>query len=187
MRMGPMLAPRPGPRWRVRYRRWQLAAHRDIVSEKQAEVGVNWFPVLLVAHVALAVSLLAPSLLLPFLLGHDAVRAPGPLTQALMTMQGTGSVVIAIGLAVTGIGLVVSIGTQVVTQPWLLVALGVYAANLLTAAFISRPNLRRLMRLSDASPETWRRRARRQRYVAYGMAAATGLIGFLMSTKPVLW
>jgi hypothetical protein len=104
-----------------------------------------------------------------------------------MAMQGTGSVVIAIALAATGIGLVLSIGASVVTQPWLLVALVVYAANLLTAAFISRPNLRRLVRLSDASPETGRRRARRQRYVAYGMAATTGLIGFLMSTKPALW
>jgi hypothetical protein len=148
---------------------------------------VNWFPVLLIAHVALAVSLLAPSLLLPFLLRDDAAGASGPLTRALMAMQGTGSVVIAIALAATGIGLVLSIGASVVTQPWLLVALGVYAANLLTAAFISRPNLRRLVRISDGSPETWRRRARRQRYVAYGMAAATGLIGFLMSTKPALW
>jgi hypothetical protein len=105
----------------------------------------------------------------------------------LMTMQGTGSVLIAVGLAATGAGLVISIGTSVITQPWLLLALAVYAANLLTAAFISRPNLRRLLRLSDPSPDVRRRRARRQRYLAYAMAAATGLIGFLMSTKPALW
>jgi hypothetical protein len=82
---------------------------------------------------------------------------------------------------------VLSLGTSVLSQPWLLVALTVYAANLLTAAFISRPNLRRLMRLSDPGPDAWRRRARRQRYIAYAMAAATGVIGFLMSTKPALW
>lgn len=150
---------------------------------------MNWFPVLLVAHIALAVSLLAPSVLLPFLLrdGSAARGEPGALTRLLMTLQGTGSVVIAIGLAATGVGLVLSIGTSVLGQPWLLVALGVYAANLLTAAFISRPNLRRLLRLSEGSPDAWRRRARQQRYLAYGMAAATGLIGFLMSTKPALW
>ena len=148
---------------------------------------MNWFAVLLITHVALAISLLAPSLLLPFLLRDDGAGAPRALTRALMTMQGTGSVVIAVGLAATGAGLVVSLGTSVVTQPWLLLALGVYAANLLTAAFISRPNLRRLLRLSDASHDAWRRHARRQRYLAYGMAAATGLIGFLMSTKPALW
>jgi len=148
---------------------------------------VNWFAVLLIAHVALAISLLAPSLLLPFLLRDQAAGPPAALTRALMAMQGTGSLLIAVGLAATGVGLVLSLGTQVVTQPWLLVALGVYAANLLTAAFISRPNLRRLLRLSEGSSDAWRRRARRQRYVAYAMAAATGLIGFLMSTKPALW
>jgi len=148
---------------------------------------VNWFAILLIAHVALAISLLAPSLLLPFLLRDEPAGPPGVLTRALMAMQGTGSLLIAVGLAATGAGLVVSIGTQVITQPWLLLALGVYAANLLTAAFISRPNLRRLLRLSEGSSDAWRRRARRQRYVAYAMAAATGLIGFLMSTKPALW
>ena len=150
---------------------------------------MNWFPILLATHVALAISLLAPSLLLPFLLRDRAAHAaaPGTLARALMATQGTGSVLIGIGLAVTGIGLVISIGPSVVTQPWLLVALGVYAANLLTAAFISRPNLRRLVGLSDAEPEAWRRRARRQRYLAYAMAGATGLIGFLMSAKPALW
>lgn len=152
-----------------------------------AEVGLNWFPILLIAHVALAISLLAPSLLLPFLLRREPSGDPRGLTRVLMTMQGTGSVVIGLGLAVTGVGLVLSLGTSVLSQPWLLVALTVYAANLLIAAFISRPNLRRLMRLSDPGPEAWRRRARRQRYIAYLMAAATGLIGFLMSTKPALW
>jgi hypothetical protein len=149
---------------------------------------LNWFPVLLIAHVALAISLLAPSLLLPFLLRREpGTGGPGGLTRALMALQGTGSVVIGLGLAATGVGLVLSLGTSVLSQPWLLVALSVYAANLLVAAFISRPNLRRLVRLSDPGPDAWRRRARRQRYVAYLMAAATGLIGFLMSTKPALW
>jgi hypothetical protein len=159
------------------------------MASQEAEVGVNWFPVLLVAHVALAILLLVPSLLLPFLLRERAAGAgePGTVARILMTIQGTGGVLVAIGLAATGAGLVISLGTSVITQPWLLLALAVYAANLLTAALISRPNLRRLMRLSDPSPDAWRRRARRQRYLAYGMAAATGLIGFLMSTKPKLW
>jgi hypothetical protein len=69
----------------------------------------------------------------------------------------------------------------------MLVALSLYAANLLVAAFVSRPNLRRLIGLGASDPATWERRARRQRYVAYGMAAGIGLIGFLMSTKPELW
>ena len=39
----------------------------------------------------------------------------------------------------------------------------------------------------EPEAEGWRTQARRVRYVAYAMAAATGLIGFLMSTKPALW
>lgn len=149
---------------------------------------MNWFPILLVAHIALAVLLLAPSVILPFLLRRQAAGAPrGTITGLLMTMQGTGSVVIGIGLALTGAGLVISLGTEILAQPWLLVALGIYAANLLLAAFISRPGLRRLMRLSNADAEGWGKQATRVRYVAYAMAGATLLIGFLMSTKPSLW
>ena len=148
---------------------------------------MNWFPILLVTHILLAISLLAPSLLLPFLLRRaDAAGATeyGTVTRGLLVMQGTGSVVIAIGLALTGIGLVAILGVQLLAQPWLLVALTIYAINLLVAAFISRPNLRRLLRLDGGDPAAWERRARTQRYVAYGMAAATGVIGFLMMSKP---
>jgi hypothetical protein len=149
---------------------------------------MNWFPVLLVVHVALAVSLLAPSVLLPFLLRRRAGDAPpGTAIRALMTMQGTGSIVIGIGLALTGAGLVASLGTEILAKPWLLVALTIYAANLLLAVFISRPGLRRLIRLANADSEGWGRQATRVRYAAYAMAAATLLIGFLMSTKPALW
>lgn len=150
---------------------------------------MSWFPLLLAIHVTLAVSLLAPSLILPFLLRSDAVgRRPGGVARVLMAMQGTGSVVIGGGLALTGAGLVASLGTALLSQPWLLVALTVYAVNLLAAAFVSRPNLRRLLRLgAGADDAAWRKRARRQRYLAYAMAAATGMIGFLMSTKPALW
>jgi predicted integral membrane protein DUF2269 len=150
---------------------------------------VNWFPVLLVVHIGLAVSLLAPSLLLPFLLRRaDAGARTDPLTRVLMGMQGTGSVIIGIGLALTGAGLIALLGTRLLSQPWLLVALVIYAVNLLVAAFVSRPNLRRLLRIGGESDDAaWRRRARQQRYVAYGMAAATGAIGLLMSTKPALW
>jgi len=149
---------------------------------------LSWFPLLLIAHVALAVSLLAPSLVLPFVLRRRPEGGePGTLTRFLAALQGTGSIVIAIGLALTGAGLVASLGTEILTRPWLLVALAVYAANLLLAAFISRPNLRRLMRVRDPDAEGWRQQARRVRYLAYAMAVATGLIGFLMSTKPELW
>ncbi|HEX6475333.1 MAG TPA: hypothetical protein VF114_09660 [Candidatus Limnocylindria bacterium] len=148
---------------------------------------MNWFPILLVTHILLAISLLAPSLLLPFLLRRadaSGTTEYGPITRGLLAMQGTGSVVIAVGLAITGIGLLVTLSLNVLETPWLLVALTIYAINLGVAIFISRPNLRRLLRLDGGDPAAWERRARTQRYVAYGMAAATGVIGFLMMSKP---
>ena len=151
---------------------------------------MNWFPILLAAHITLAVALLAPSLLLPFLLrrADDPSLPRNPLARVLIAMQGTGSVVVAAGLAVTGVGLLAVLGFELLSQPWLLVALAIYAANLVVAAFVSRPNLRRLLRVGGTTDDaTWRRRARRQRYVAYAMAGATGVIGLLMSTKPTLW
>ena len=149
-----------------------------------------WFPLLLVVHVTLAISLLLPSLLLPFLLRQAGPGAGQPqgATKVLLAVQGTGSLVIAVGLALTGAGLLILLGTQLITQPWLIVALVIYTANLAVAGFVARPNLRRLVGIgAEGDAETWKRRARRQRLVAYGMAGATGLIGLLMSTKPELW
>jgi len=149
-----------------------------------------WFPVLLALHVALAISLLLPSLVLPFLLrigGAAAAESPGSVTRFLMGMQGTGSLVIGAGLAITGAGLLAVLGPDLIRKPWLLAALGIYAANLLVAGFVSRPNLRRLLRIRGGegpTDEAWRRGARRQRLLAYAMALATGVIGFLMSAKP---
>lgn len=154
---------------------------------------MSWFPILLAAHIALAVALLAPSLLLPFLLRRAEAAGtapPNPVVRALMAMQGSGSVVIGVGVGLTGAALLAALGVELLGQPWLLVALVLYAANLLLAAFVSRPNLRRLLRIGgkgDGGDQAWRRRARQQRYVAYAMAAAIGVIGLLMSTKPELW
>ena len=150
---------------------------------------MNWFPILLVTHIALAISLLAPSLLLPFLLRRaDASGATeyGAITRGLLVMQGSGSVVIAVGVGITGMALLVLLGIELLGKPWLIAALILYAINIVVAAFISRPNLRRLLRMDAGDPAAWERRARRQRYVAYGMAAATGVIGFLMMSKPEL-
>ncbi len=147
-----------------------------------------WFPILLVTHIVLAVSLLLPSVLLPFVL-RRTTGEPGPVARGLMALQGTGTLIIGAGLAITGAAMLWILGPELLTQPWLLVALTLYAINLVVAAVVSRPNLRRLIGLSrgGADDETWRQRARQQRFVAYGMAGLIGVIGFLMSTKPQLW
>jgi len=149
-----------------------------------------WFPVLLATHIALAVSLFLPSILLPFALrARRAVDAsPNRLVRGLLWMQANGTMAVGLGLAVTGIALVTLLGTQLLAQPWLLVALAIYAANLVLAFFVQRPNLRRLIGVRAAQDDrVWLERAKRQRYVSYAMAGLVGTIGFLMSTKPQLW
>jgi hypothetical protein len=149
-----------------------------------------YFPVLLATHIVLAVSLFLPSILLPFALRtrRAAADSSNSLVQFLLWMQAHGTLAVGIGLALTGIGLLIVLGTQLLDQPWLLVALSIYAANLILAFFVQRPNLRRLIGIRAASDDRlWLERAKRQRYVSYTMAALVGTIGFLMSTKPKLW
>ena len=148
------------------------------------------FPLLLVAHIALAICLVLPSILLPFALRtrRAAVDSGSRVVQGLLYVQSHGTVVIGLGLAITGIGLISVLGSGLLQQPWLLLALTIYFVNLGIAFFIQRPNLRRLVGVTaSADDEAWKERAKRQRYVSYLMAGLVGTIGFLMSSKPVLW
>jgi hypothetical protein len=148
------------------------------------------FPVLLTTHIALAICLFLPSILLPFALRtrRATVESASPVVRGLLWAQTHGTLVIGVGLALTGIALISVLGSTMLEQPWLLVALAIYATNLAIAFFIQRPNLRRLVGIRAAADDaTWKERARRQRYVSYLMAGLVGTIGFLMSSKPVLW
>ena len=149
-----------------------------------------YFSVLLVAHIILAVSLVLPSILLPFALRtrRATVESENPAVRGLLWAQTHGTVAIGVGLALTGIGLISALGSSMLQQPWLVLALTIYFINLGIAFFIQRPNLRRLIGVRAAADDkTWLERARRQRYVSYLMAGLVGTIGFLMSSKPVLW
>jgi len=149
-----------------------------------------WVPILLVTHVTLALSLVLPSILLPFALrGRRAtVESESGVVRTLLWAQSNGSVAIGAGLAITGFGLVLSLGPTLLRQGWLLAALAIYVATLGIALFIQRPNLRSLVGIRAAADDgRWRARAQRHRYVSYLMAGLVGTIGFLMSSKPVLW
>ena len=148
------------------------------------------FPLLLGAHIVLAISLFVPSIMLPFALRtrRATVDSGSHIVQGLLWVQTHGTLVIGAGLAFTGLGLVVSLGPEIVRQPWLLLALAIYFANLAIALFVQGPGLRRLVGIRAAADDRgWRERARRQRYLSYLMAGLVGTIGFLMSSKPVLW
>jgi uncharacterized membrane protein len=154
----------------------------------------NLFPLLLTTHVVLAVSLFLPAFLLPFTMrtrgtdGEPVVAGSGRFVRLLLWFEAHGTVIIGAGVAVTGIAMLVVLGGAFLDQPWLIVALGVYASVLLVAFFIQRPGVRRLLGLrqaaSEEEKERWRARARRQRYISYLMAGAIGLIGWLMMSKP---
>lgn len=163
-------------------------------------------PIVLVVHVVLAVSLFLPSILLPLTLrpgrraevrggagagegtGASLTTSAGRVARVLLWLQAHGSVAIGLGLLATGAILVALLGVTLLERPWLLVALSIYALNLVLAFFVQRPNLRRLVGLGAHGDDgTWVARARRQRYVSYVMAGLVGTIGFLMSTKPELW
>jgi hypothetical protein len=151
----------------------------------------SFLPILIVVHVTLAISLFLPSILLPFGLrqrGGQWQQQPGRVSRGLLWLQSNGTLVIGIGLAITGALMLVVLGPQLLTQPWLFIALAIYAADLLLAFFVQRPGLRRLIGIksldTDAERDRWRDWARRQRYVSYVMAGLVGLIAFLMSTKP---
>ena len=150
----------------------------------------TFFPLLLAVHITLAIALFVPSLLLPFTLRarRATLDSGSGLVQALLWMQARGTGVIGLGLLASGIGLIAVLGTGLLGQPWLIVALTLYALDLGLAFFIQRPGLRRLIGIKAAADDqVWAARARRQRYLSYGMAFLVGTIGFLMSTKPALW
>lgn len=153
------------------------------------------FPILLATHIVLAVSLFLPALLLPFMLrtrgtdGEPIVgRCSGRFVRLMVWLEAHGSVIIGAGVAATGVAMLSVLGGAFLDQPWLLTALAIYATVLGVAFFIQRPGVRRLLHLQQASSEEekerWRTRARRQRYISYVMAAAIGVIGWLMMSKP---
>jgi uncharacterized membrane protein len=153
------------------------------------------FPLILGAHVILAISLFVPAFALPFTMRTRGVDGEpvvggrqGRVVRGLMWLEAHGTLIIGVGVAATGIAMLTILGATFLQQPWLLLALAIYALVLAISFFVQRPGVRRLLGLRQAATEEekerWRVRARRQRYISYGMAAAIGLIGWLMMSKP---
>src|SRR3990172_88354 len=111
------------------------------------------FPLLLSAHIALAVTLFVPSVLLPFTLRarRATVDSGSGVVQALLRLQDRGTGWVGLGLLVSGVGLVAILGTGLLGQPWLIAALVLYALDLVIAFFVQRPTLRRLVGIRAAA------------------------------------
>ena len=100
-----------------------------------------YFPILLAAHIVLALGLVLPSILLPFALRtrRATVESGNDVVRSLLWAQTHGTLVLGLGLALTGLALVATLGSSLLGQPWLLVALAIYFVNLGLAFFVQRP------------------------------------------------
>ena len=123
------------------------------------------FPAILATHITLAICLLVPSVLLPFTLRNRSVAPnaapehPGRVVRGLSWAQANGTMVIGIGLALTGIAMITVLGPRMLQQPWLLVSLATYAIAAVIA-FVD-PAARRCARLQSRDGIRDRRRPRR--------------------------
>ena len=136
---------------------------------------VNAFPLLLVAHIALAISLFLPSILLPFALRtrRATVDSGSRVVRWLLWAQSQRHARHRRRAGAHGSRSRGGARTDDAQQPWLLLALAIYFVNLAIAFFVQRPNLRRLIGVKAAADDAiWKDRAKRQRYVSYLMAGA---------------
>ena len=148
-------------------------------------------PVLLATHIVLAIGLFLPSILLPFTLRarRATVESQSRIVRSLLWAQTHGTLVMGAGLALTGLGPRHRPGSD--------------HARADRGSSSRWPSTSRISRSRSSSSAptcggssgikaaaddaSWKERAKRQRYVSYLMAGLVGTIGFLMSTKPVLW
>jgi uncharacterized membrane protein len=97
---------------------------------------------------------------------------------------------LAILQGVTGIGLVLVEGTELLTRLWLLVAIVLYAVALYVAIGLNLPNIRRFIELTSTppgpggpNPEIMERGKKSSQY-GMAMGGLVAVIVFLMVTKP---
>lgn len=159
---------------------------------------MSWLPWLLFLHILGAVIAFGPGFAFAFF-GAAAGREPQHANFTLRTTDVIARrmiVPLAILQGVTGLGLVLLEGTELLTRPWLLTAIVLYAAALYIAIGLNLPNLRRLIELSTPPPgappgpppggpppELVARAGRSRRY-GMAMSGLVVIIVFLMVVKP---
>jgi uncharacterized membrane protein len=153
---------------------------------------VSLLPWLLFLHVLGAVIAFGPGFAFAFF-GAAAGREP---QHANFTLRTTAVVVtrlvipLALFQGLTGLGLLLVTGIDLVAAKWLLLAIVLYAMALYIAIGLNLPNLRRLIELSSAPPTGGGPppeligRADRSRQYGLAISGLVVVIVFLMVVKP---
>ena len=89
----------------------RFVAGRPIPAALLRSAAMPLFPLVLGVHIVLAVGLFLPALLLPFALrtNRSVVSSRGTVVRGLLALQGTGSIVVGGGVAITGVLLVAAL------------------------------------------------------------------------------
>jgi len=115
---------------------------------------MNWVPWLLFAHILGAIIAFGPTFAFP-ILGAAAGREPQHanfMIRALHLVTSRLVIPLAILQGVTGVGLVLATGIDLLAARWLLVAIVLYAILLYIGIGINLPNTNRLIELSSTPP-----------------------------------
>lgn len=159
---------------------------------------MSLLPWLLFLHILGAIIAFGPGFAFAFF-GAAAGREPQHANFTLRTTAVVATrliVPLAILQGVTGLGLVLVEGTELLTRLWLLVAIALYAIALFIAIGLNLPNLRRLIELSTppagappgpppgGPPPELIARAARSRQYGMAMSLLVVVIVFLMVVKP---
>lgn len=153
---------------------------------------MSLLPWLLFLHILGAVIAFGPGFALSFF-GAAAGREPQHANFTLRTSAVVATrliIPLALFQGVTGIGLLLVEGTDILAARWLLVAIALYAIALYIALGLNLPNLRRLIELSSAPPAGGAPpaelivRAGRSRQYGMAMSGLIVVIVFLMVVKP---
>lgn len=153
---------------------------------------MNWLPWLLFLHIVGAVIAFGPGFALSFF-GYAAGREPQHVNFTLRTSAVIATrliIPLAVLQGVTGVGLLLVKGTDILAARWLLVAIVLYAIALYIAIGLNLPNLRRLIELSSSPPGPGGpppeliARAGRARQYGMAMSGLVVIIVFLMVVKP---
>jgi uncharacterized membrane protein len=153
---------------------------------------VSLFTILLFLHILGAIIAFGPGFAFAFF-GAAAAKEPmhGNFTLRTINVIARRMILpLAILQGVTGLGLVIVEGTELLTRGWLLVAIVLYAAALYVAIGLNLPNMKRFIELTSTppgpggpAPEIPKLAANSARYGQI-MGGLVAVIVFLMVTKP---